>query len=176
MRKAAGALVLFFLISPTPAQAQNTAGLRPGDRVRVTAPDCAFQKGRAEFRAVVGDSLVLEVDGVELTCPMAAISSFEVHRGRPSWRPPARMGALAGAMGGAVIGLDSKECGGALGKACGVFGAGLGAFVGYFSGGVIGSVLGRGRWEDLPLPPVQSSLFISNGNRLHLGLSIPLRR
>ena len=111
----------------------------------MTAPECSFQKEKAEFRVVVGDSLVLEKDGEELTCPMAAFSSFEVHRGRRSWRPAARMGALAGAMGGAVSGLDSKECGGALGKACGVLGAGLGAFVGYISGGIIGSVLGRGR-------------------------------
>ena len=46
MKRQAAVFLTLFAILPTAAQTQTDPSLRSGDRIRVTAPECALQEAR----------------------------------------------------------------------------------------------------------------------------------
>jgi len=154
--------------------------LKPGDRVRITAPGVFDPTGAVTFVAVRADSLVVRRDPNTWSVPIAAITQIEVQRrGKPNTRRGALIGVLVGGVVGAVVGYTGyeDECEGFGPGPCGpgVF-AVMGVIVGGAAGAVIGALTGAlvrpHRWLRVPLEQLDVSVAPQRGGRFALGFSV----
>jgi len=137
-----------------PLSAQRLLPIEPGMRVRLTAPDCGLRERQVTFEALRGDTLVAD-GGVTLRCPLAAVTSFDLYRGRRShlWRG-AGIGLLVGAGVGFVgyyAAVNSCYEGADVSGCALVFGAGGGGLVGALVGALVGSLWETEQWVSFPL-------------------------
>ena len=171
---------LFALLAVAPLSivtAQETPLVKPGDRVRVTAPDQALSKYTGTLAGVYGDTLRLDT----LHVPLQSVTRLDVHRGQKS---KAGTGALIGAGVGAAAGVitalvvcaeDNRDCenagSGLTAAAALVLGVG-GALLGAGLGAVVGSNVKVDRWEEIPLDRLRVSVAPQRDGRFGLGLSV----
>lgn len=147
-------------------RAQDTLAVKPGQRVRVTAPALGMQRQEETFQELRGDTLVFSSTQFRLS----EVTRLEQYSGQESW---GRLGALMGLFAGGVVGnslhfaepLDLPH------PFCGVLGAASGLLV----GGIIGISTKIDRWEEVPLPPVQPFMKVLPDGRLGVGLSVSVR-
>ena len=136
---------------------QGLIQISPGERIRVSAPDCGFVGTGGELQGVVGDSLHISRKGRHLTCALSAVERIEVrHRSRRFTRGTA-LGAGIGGLGGAALGGAISPGGAAVGLVSGLaLGAAVGTGpyarsaalkglgVGLVGGAALGAALGAG--------------------------------
>lgn len=177
-------LTVLTLAAPAPLCAQESAGLRPGDRVRVEASQ---QSGTFLVTVLADEELVLEdTDGREVRVPHASLSRLLVDRGPRSRGSGAlrglAIGGGAGVLAGAVIGFadgddDCPSDSWCLFQMTAGEKASIGAVVFGLVGGVVGATLGAGnpghRWEALRLPlTMNGGAGAAGGFRLGVSLSV----
>jgi len=180
MKKALSILLLLSSISAPSAKAQEVI---PGDRIRVTASECDLRKTigtlisveEGVFSATVGDS--------KIECPVGALTRLEVSVGeRKPWKATLvglGIGIVVGTIGVATIlpegeGFwESLEFSNALGSA--TLWAMASITVGTVTGNEIGRKRGTDHWKEVHLS-VQPFVFLSTGNGLTIGFSIPISR
>ena len=149
-----GCSILFVLVcifggAPTEIAAQEPFSFQPGERVRVTAPDCGLRGVGTGFRALRGDTLVLDTT----ECPLASVTRLDVSRGRKSH---ARLGAGIGVLAGALVGVVACRGGCVIGDEGDfsdfsvpfAFAIGL---IGGIAGGITGWLIKTERWEEVPI-------------------------
>ena len=179
MKRTLGALILLSLTVPVKIQAQGSAQVKPGDRLRVNSSECFQEARRLRFSSITEDTLWATSRNKDVGCPISQISGIEVFR-PTSVLKTSSIGLGAGAAAGLLIMAVpyGSTCGGDcdMGGVAAIVGAVLGGGVGLVAGMVTGLTRKLGRWKEVPLPLVQPSSFVSRGNRLNLGISIPLRR
>lgn len=151
MRHALFPLIVLLLGLPAGRlHAQDAESLRPGTRVRVTAPTVDSRRLTGPVISVSGDTLRIPLDGDVLPIPLASVERLEVSDGK-NRLAGALVGTVAGAAGGAAVlalacvGTDDN-CGGYTWLAA--YG---GAFIGAPIGAIGGFIVGRERWRTLPL-------------------------
>ena len=183
MKRGAGAVLLFTIISPPVSQAQEVERVSPGDRVRVTAPGCSLDAKKPRFSSLSGDTLWISTETKEVGCATSEITMLEVFRPTRIWKTSA-IGFLAGGAAGVLVTavIDSQ-----MGRVPFTNRRWVDA-TDYLTGGLVGGAIGTvtgmsigkrqsfGGWKEIPLPLIQPSLFVSRGGCLNLGISIPLRR
>ena len=183
MKRVAGAILLFTLISPPLTQAQETVRVNPGDRVRVrvTSFECFQGANKLQFASFSGDTLWVMAGGQDLGCPTSRITRLEVFRPTSIWKTSA-IGLIAGVSAGVLFmeAVSRGDCG--LVIDCGfpneihVGGGLIGGAVGLLAGVIIGDTKRFGGWKEVPLPPGQPFVQVSAAGRLGFGFSIRLRR
>ena len=175
MKRTLGAFVLLSLMMPIVAQAQETPRVGPGDRVRVTAPECELRKSIGTLVALDDHHLSAMVGTTEIECPVEALINFEVSEGRRHWWKAGFVGAGIVAVTGTLLAAaaDSPE-----GEAAGYLGLSTIILtpVGFMMGSLVGLIRGTDSWKEVPLPSAQPFFFVSGEGRLSLGIAIPLRR
>lgn len=175
MTRIALILAVLFLFPLHPVEAQEPVAVRPGQRVRVTAPALGMKKHEETFQQLRGDTLVFTL----MECPLSDVTRLEEHRGRESWGwwKGGLIGFVVGAGAGAAYGAGPgySDCDLAKEGCMLIFGA-IGAVPGVLVGSLVGAAVETDRWGEVPLPPVRPSLQVSANGRLGLGFSIPLRK
>lgn len=162
---------LFLLLSiPLVAKAQ-VPQVKPGDRIRVTAPECELLRAKGTFIAFDADQFSATMGDGDVHCPVDALTRMEVSMGKRSILLSAFVGAAIPVLAGFLF-ESSNDCEGI----CFLVSVIYGAPAGFLVGGLSSVIRGRDKWRGARLPYVQPSLSLSTGNRLHLGFSIPLRR
>jgi len=176
MRKALGALLLLSSILAPPAQAQDILGISPGDRVRVTAPECDLKNEKGTFISFDADLFSATLDERDIECPVEALTRLEVSVGERKWWKWGLGGFGVGAGAGAATGM--VVCAGEDDELCWALSlvlTGITASVGFVSGSVVGLIRGKDKWEEVPLPPVRPYLQGTPDGRFGIGFSIPVR-
>lgn len=173
MRALAAVLTLSLLVPFTTLSAQELPPVKPGDRVRVTAPDLGIRKQAATFEAWRGDTLVIVADSI-MNFPLAFVTLLEVGRNRRYAGRGAVIGlALGGVGGGVLFGVacaNDAFLGDATGT-CAVVGAVFLGTGGALIGALIGAMSTGTRWEEVPLDRLRVSLVPQRNGRLALGMS-----
>ncbi len=172
MKRTLGALILLCLMVPIATQAQGTAQIKPGDRVRVTAPECQLQKQKAALVSVENGILTAISGDETFECPVEALTRLDVLVGERGGRKLAWIGALVGAVGGAIMSPACEENAGSCLLALPV----AGGAVGFLVGSAVGLIIGEEIWEEVGLPPIRPSFDVSAHGRFGFGLSIRWRR
>ncbi|MGD2124056.1 MAG: hypothetical protein PVJ76_20065 [Gemmatimonadota bacterium] len=130
---------------------QRFTDLPAGERIRVTAPGCGLFRAGGDFRGLMGDSIHLTRNEVDLTCPLASVERLEIRQAGRNWGNGTAKGAALGGLGGAVVGGLFGSSGIVLGAVVGLpFGAAMGtgsyarraALTGLCVGGLGGAALG----------------------------------
>ncbi len=150
--------------------------VRPGTKVRVTAPKVAPDRLTRVVAEVRPDTIVLAPDRIGagyLVLPLDQVSRLEVSRGKPGRTASTGIGALAGFVGGLAIGLNLNESGPCTeGFAClnnlgtevmettfVTMGVALGgALVGGVVGYALGSIIFQDSWRDVSSDAVRVSI------------------
>jgi hypothetical protein len=172
------ALIALSLMFPSRAAAQGPVQIFPGDRVRLTAPDCQLEKQPATFVAFE-DNLISATAGERtIQCPLGALTKLEVSLGDRIWQRDAvrgmKYGALFGLAGGvAVMASAGREEDSAVVDAMLVT-AGAGA-LGFLIGAGISAMREGEEWLEAPLPSPRPSFALEGRGRVHIGFSIPVR-
>ncbi len=161
------------LVIPFAATIAQEPPLKPGARVRVTAPELGLAEAVGRLLFVRLDTLRVVADSL-MRIPLAGVMRIEVNRGRSNLLVV--LGAIAGAAGGTAVGIalvDTTHCelldpceGDILGPP--VFGAAIGAL----AGAALGVALRTDRWEEVPLDRLRVSLAPQRDGRLGFGLSV----
>ena len=158
------ALVAFLAQAGT-SSAQETFGVKPGDRVRVTAPECQLRKQTATLLSLENDLFFATVGEKEMECPVEALTQLEVWKGEEHWWKWIFVGTGVGAGVGAVFALAmGSQCDFDLLDTCGVAPT---LFVmafstaGLVSGLAVGLTSREKSWREVPLPPIRPVLFLS---------------
>ena len=131
-----------------PFRPRRPGRVKPGDRVRVWAPEFGVQKWVGTLRALRGDTLTVD----KMRFAFASVTRLEVRRGGKSH-------ALAGAAIGGVIGAVSGAVGGAASCAdsfvdpggCALLGGLVFGAGGALLGAVVGALAKTDRWQEVPL-------------------------
>jgi hypothetical protein len=169
-----------FLVQAGTSSAQETVGVKPGDRVMVTAPECQLRKQTATLLSLEKDLFSATVGDTDIQCPVEAVTQLEVWKGEEHWWKWVFIGTGVGAGVGAVFGLAwGSQCEFDFLDTCGpgpTLFAMASTLTGLLSGLAIGLTSREKSWKEVRLPLVQPSLFVSRGNRLNVGFSIPVRR
>lgn len=164
--RALAILAVLVLAPLTDALAQELP-LRPGRRVRVTAPTIGIKKQAATFDALRGDMLVVVADST-MDFPLASVTRLDVYAGRQGHaRRGAGIGFLAGVSVGGVIGyfyctagtgdcLDSSSDQGAELQLIGPLA--IGAVAGTLLGAAVGALIKTDKWEQVPLDRLRVSV------------------
>jgi len=147
--------------------------LRPGRRLRVTAPALGSGEILGRLDLVRRDTLRVVADSV-LSIPLAGITRLEVSRGKSLL--PVVLGAVVGTAAGGAVGIavaNASDCPfldpceeDLLGPP--VFGAAIGAL----AGAALGVAFRRERWEEVPLDRLRVSIVPQRGGRLGFGMSL----
>ncbi len=158
----------------TRVTAQELPPVKPGDRVRVTAPDLGIRKQAATFEAWRGDTLVIVADS-SMNFPLAFVTRLEVGRNRQYAGRGAVIGlALGGVGGGVLLGVacanDSFTQHATVG--CAVLGAVVFGAGGVLIGALIGAISTGTRWEEVPLDRLRVTVAPQRDGRFRLGLSV----
>lgn len=161
-------LTALITLTCLPLSAQDTLAVKPGDRVRVTAPALVMDKHEDTLLQLRGDTLVF----ASTRCPLSDVTRLEAYRGRES----------RGATGFFLGGLIGASVGGFIGhwshlarpwdlphELCVAFGAVPGFLVGGFVGYRIGR---RGRWEEVPLSRLLPSIQLEREGRFGITFSL----
>ena len=170
-------VVVILAVSGPTLAAQDVPLPRPGDRVRVTAPDRSVQQVEGRLLGLQADTLAVQpaTEGSPpLVIPLSSLTSLQVRR--PISRRAgnaAKYGGLVGAGLGVAIAVPA-----CLSKDCGVYtvpvylGFGVwGAVMGAAAGAIIGAIGGRA-WEEVPLERLRVSLTPQPDGGFALGVSV----
>jgi len=182
-------VIALFLMLFNCVFAQEALPLKPGDRLRVTAPKLNLEREVVTFVALREDSLIVERTHlarrqdsiVSINIAMDISLSYITHldarvRKRNVGKGAlngALVGALVGALAGAVagLGIGSDDCsGGCVGGA-----AGIGAGIGALAGGALGALAGipkKDRWKKVPLNQLHMGIVSQRNGRFGLGVSV----
>ena len=178
--RGSGCSITFVLIcilggAPTGMAAQESLPVEPGERVRVTAPECELRGQEATFRALRADTLVLETT----ECPLASVTRLDVSRGQKS---NFALGAGIGFAAGALVGLVhcSRDAGGFSDVGmCDLADDDLTLWVTFVIGaiggaavGFVGNFIKTERWEEVPLERLRVSLAPQREGGFALGFSV----
>lgn len=158
-------VVALAMTVPASARAQQEPGVRPGDRVRLTAPALGLDRFEGTLAALEAEprTLTVEAEDTTVTVPIDALTRLDVSRGKASRAAGLLAGAAAGALLGAVIGssLGEEDCPPESFAPCadkgdtaligGVLGGAVGAGIGY-------RVTGGTRWVPLSLQSLEVSI------------------
>ena len=170
-------VVVIFAVSGLSLAAQDVPLPRPGDPVRVTAPDRSVQQVEGRLLGLQADTLAVQpaTEGSPpLVIPFSSLTSLQVRR-HISQRAgnAARYGALVGAGLGVAIAVPA-----CLSKDCGVYtvpvylGFGFwGAVMGAAAGAIIGAIGGRA-WEEVALGQLRASFRPQQNGRFALAFSV----
>jgi hypothetical protein len=158
----------------TRVTAQELPPVKPGDRVRVTAPDLGIRKQAATFEAWRGDTLVIVADSI-MNFPLAFVTRLEVGRNRQYADRGAVIGlALGGVVGGVLLGVecanDSFTKHATVG--CAVLGAVVFGAGGVLIGALIGAMSTGTRWEEVPLDRLRLQVAPQRDGRFGFGASV----
>ena len=155
--------------------AQVPTQFEPGQRVRVTAPDCGVRRQTTTVEVLRGDSFALPRDTNRSSnpinhCPLASVTRLEVSRGRKSHSLEGLgLGWLVGAgVGAAVSDCDPSS---STQDICEAVPIAVGASVGLFIGTIFGALIKTERWEDVPLDRLRVS-FAPQRDGFALGVSV----
>jgi len=167
-------LIALLLLAPIAAAwGQQPPPIKPGARVRVTAPNAGIKGYIGTLLALPTDTLV--VDSLRLA--VAGITRLDFSRGS---RSKAGRGALIGGgvgiVTGAIAGFLSRGlCYGAQGgcpAATTAVGAGSLGLVGAGIGTLIGGSSESERWEEVPLAQLPVSIVPLRDHRISFTLSL----
>ncbi len=170
-------VVVILAVSGLSLAAQYVPLPRPGDRVRVTAPDRSVQQVEGRLLGLQADTLAVQpaTEGSPpLVIPLSSLTSLQVRR-QVSRRAEngARYGALVGAGLGVAIAVPA-----CLSKDCGVYtvpvylGFGFwGGASGLLVGAVIGAIGGR-VWEEVAVDQLGVSFRPQRDGRFALAFSV----
>ncbi len=173
-----GAIVVVILaVSALSLAAQDVPLPRPGDRVRVTAPDRSVQQVEGRLLGLQADTLAVQpaTEGSPpLVIPLSSLTSLQV-RGHRFWSAGdgARYGAIVGGGLGVVsaaLACRSKGCEQytvAVYLGFGFWGGANGALV----GAVIGAIGGRA-WKEVALDQLRVSFRPQRDGRFALTFSV----
>jgi len=163
------------LASFTDATAQ-VLPLRPGQRVRVTAPTLGFVNQSATFQGLHGDTIVAIADSVR-HYPLSSVTRLDVYRGRKSaWARGLLIGSItggfAGVIGGLLLGDDPQQFYLSLTveEKAGI-GCAAGAVSGALVGLIVGGLIKTDKWEKVSLERLRVSV-VAQRNGFGLGASI----
>ena len=170
-------VVVILAVSGPTLAAQDVPLPRPGDRVRVTAPDRSVQQVEGRLLGLQADTLAVQpaTEGSPpLVIPLSSLTSLQVRR-QVSRRAEngARYGALVGGGLGVVSAVPiclSKDCEQYTLVVYLMFGA-LGGATGALVGAVIGAVGGRA-WEEVALDQLRVSFRPQRDGRFALAFSV----
>ncbi len=167
-------MAAILVAGPIAAATAQQEMLKPGARVRVTAPELRAAKQVAILEAWRGDTLVLVADST-FFYPVGSITRLEV-----SWRKRSHtsLGAGLGLIAGIAIGVGASAH---FASECRKSGQGwcdtayvltpLGALVGTLAGAFIGGRVKTDRWVEVPLDQLLISV-VPRRNGLALGISV----
>ena len=169
------AVTVFTLASPVRAVAQEFLWLKPGAKVRITAPALGMSERVGRLQVLNGDTLVVQVEarrqgrlqvGV-LQVPMPAIAKLDVRTGRRGhWLEGAGIGFALGLALGAASGEGSSDSHVeiptplAAGISVGILGA------------IIGQSIKSDKWSEVPLDQLRPRLIAQQDGRVGLGVSL----
>ncbi len=170
-------VVVILAVSGPTLAAQDVPLPRPGDRVRVTAPDRSVQQVEGRLLRLQADTLAVwpATEGSPLlVIPLSSLTSLQVRRHR-FWGAGegAKYGALVG--GGLGVVFAAAAC---MSKDCGVYTVPLYLAFGFWfgaNGALVGAVIGAigGRaWEEVALDPLRVSLRPELDGRFALAFSV----
>ena len=168
--------LVILAVSGLSLAAQDVPLPRPGDRVRVTAPDRSVQQVEGRLLRLQADTLAVQpaTEGSPpLVIPLSSLTSLQVRRHRSRAGTGARYGALVGGGLGVVSAVPicvSKDCEVYTLAVYLMFGA-LGGAAGGLVGAVVGAIGGRA-WEEVALDRLRVSLAPQRHGRFALGLSV----
>ena len=178
------ALALAAVAAPAALAQAEGAGpteVRPGTKVRITAPSMAPDRLTGVVADVRPDTIILAPDKTGtgyVTIPVDAVTRLEVSRGKPGRTAMVGIGALAGFVGGMAIGLNLNEsepctqgfvCLNDLGRevmegTLVTMGVALGgALVGGVVGYALGSMIFQDSWRDVSSDAVRVSIAPHRG-------------
>ncbi len=171
---------LVAVLAATPlstVNAQDSPQVKPGDRVRVTAPYLGIRKQAGRFETRRGDTLVVAAPDSTMMFPVVFVMRLEVSRGRKSAvGRGALIGFLVGAGGGAIAGAAALSEGCVDGDGCPALGALVGGaffgLVGTGIGAVVGALSKAERWEEVPLDQLRVAFAPQRDGRFGLVLSV----
>jgi hypothetical protein len=169
---------MLFLATPTGLLAQRDLPVRPGDRVRLSAPSHGVERLEGTVISLMPDTIVVD-RGEPLALPISSLTRLAVSRdGKSRTRAGATVGFWAGAVAGAAIGVASAGPSNPLSsdpnEAAGLFvGSALaGGVVGLGLGALIGSTIKVHRWEAVPLHRVRVHVVANRGRGLAVSASL----
>ncbi len=171
-------VVVILAVSGLSLAAQDVPLPRPGDRVRVTAPDRSLQQVEGRLLGLQADTLAVQpaTEGSPpLVIPLSSLTSLQVRR-HISRRAGngARYGALVGGGLGVVSAVPiclSEDCEQYTLVVYLMFGT-LGAAAGGLVGAVIGAIGGRA-WEAVALDRLRVSFAPQRDGTFALGFALP---
>jgi hypothetical protein len=173
-------LCVLVLISLTVAPlvtiaSQELPPVKPGDRVRATAPTLSLSPFVGTVVAFQADSLMVQRDTGTWRVSLASLTRLDVSQGRRSHAGlGAGIGLLVGAGVGAAIGsgchavvVPVSSEGGCIAVGAAVFG-GAGALI----GAVTGALARTERWAEVPRDRLRVSLTSDRAGALRLGATL----
>jgi hypothetical protein len=155
-------LGLLFLSLPSASlRAQEIPQLKPGVRVRVTAPTVAANRIVGTVMSVDADQVILKgkADRISIV-PLAAMTRLEVSRKKWSGKGAlagAGMGLLLGGLAGGIVGRFSETPGDEWYGMRTFVGLVMGSGSGLAFGAVVGA-LPRERWSAVSMPSIRQGL------------------
>lgn len=171
MRNIILAVAVVALMIPARAAAQDVLWLRPGAKVKVTAPALGLEGQTGVIEELAGDSLILaaETKGQLQVhrIPMSGIAKLDVRTGRRShWVTGAGIGALVGLVRGVqVAGSDHNPDDDPLEIT-------VGAVTGALLGMGIGSLIKSDRWAEVPVDQLRPRLIAGSDGRVGVGVVV----
>ena len=166
-------VVLLAYSSPVAASAQVTSVVAPGDRIRVTAPECLWVKQEATFVSFGENRFSAVVDDKDVSCPASALAALEVAQGERRWWKASLAGMGIGGVAVTLVGAGMEPDYASAAPLAGVI---LGMPAGFLVGTVVGWARGSVDWQNVPLPTAKTHLMVSTNRTLGFGFSISLRR
>jgi hypothetical protein len=162
-------------------KAQEVPLIRPGDRVRVTAPECELEKAEGTLLSIGNDRFSATVGKKDIQCPVQALTQLEVSLGERKWWKATLVGLGigigVGAIGVAVIWEDElRKDSWTPNYAPAIMWTMGWITVGAVTGSEIGRRRGRDQWKEIPLPVGRFSMLRTPSRQLCIGLSIPVGR
>jgi len=176
MRNIILAMLAIAFVGPGRAGAQDVLLLKPGAKVRMTAPALGLSKQVGRVQELNGDTLVVLVDvlhksslRLEMTdVPLSSISKLEVITGRRGhWLEGAGIGVLLGVVVGAASGDDPSDQWFAYsaGQKAGMYGVVFG-----LAGAGIGALIKSDKWAEVPLEQLRPRLIAAENGRVGVGV------
>ena len=162
-------------------QAQEAMPIKPGDRVRVTAPE--YSRDLRPIGTVISfdaDSLVVKVVGYRdpIAVPLAVLTQLEVFRAKRQIGKNALKGLGYGAAVGGLTGLIAGAEDDFVGPLyVAVFGAGFLGSIGLVLGALgalTGVIQSDYDWEDVPLDQIRVGILPKPGGGLAFSVSLAL--
>ncbi|HEX8430319.1 MAG TPA: hypothetical protein VF625_03490, partial [Longimicrobium sp.] len=103
-------LVALLLLLPRPGAAQEHIRLEPEERIRLVAPKAGI--GRARAATVLqmhGDSVLIQLNGLQRDVALSQIQSLEISRGTGSRKRWALTGGAIGTVVGSGVALWARD-------------------------------------------------------------------